>query len=57
MTPEQLASLQRELAEARRLYFENPMRTALSLIWLRIAALGDEAGGGSVTGGGREAQT
>ena len=39
--------MQAHLAAARDAYFENPMRTALSLVWFRLQALGGRAQGGS----------
>ena len=38
--------MQAHLAAARDAYFENPMRTALSLVWFRLQALGGRAPGG-----------
>ena len=43
ITPERLREMQAQLAAARVAYFENPMRTAVSLVWLRLQALGGNA--------------
>ena len=43
ITPERLREMQAQLAAARVAYFENPMRTAVSLVWLRLQALGSNA--------------
>ena len=38
ITPERLREMQAHLAAARVAYFENPMRTAISLVWFRLQA-------------------
>ena len=43
ITPDRLREMQAQLAAARVAYFENPMRTAVSLVWLRLQALGGNA--------------
>ena len=45
ITPERLVEMQRQLAHARETYFENPMRTAVSLVWFRLQALRAASGG------------
>ena len=45
ITPERLVEMQRQLAHARETYFENPMRTAVSLVWFRLQALHAASGG------------
>ena len=47
ITPERLREMQAHLAAARDAYFENPMRTAVSLVWFRLQALGGHAQGES----------
>jgi hypothetical protein len=45
ITPGRLREMQAHLAAARDAYFENPMRTAVSLVWFRLQALGGHAQG------------
>ena len=52
ITPERLREMQAQLAAARVAYFENPMRTAVSLVWLRLQALGSNAPQGEGRGRG-----
>ena len=47
ITPERLREMQAHLAAARDAYFENPMRTAVSLVWFRLQTLGGHAQGES----------